>query len=218
VKPRLKLYMHPLSSYCQKALVALYENATPFEPVIVNLMDQASAAAFKQMWPIGKFPVLRDEDRDQVIPESTVIIEYLDQYYPGTTRFIPADPDAERLTRARDRFIDLYIHMEMQKVVGDRLRPQDRRDPLGVEQARTKMHTALSLLDRDMTGQTWAMGEAFSLADCSACPALYYANLVMPLGEKYPNVAGYFERLLQRPSFARAVKEAEPYRHMFPKA
>jgi glutathione S-transferase len=212
----LTLYFHPLSSFCQKVLIALYENDTPFEPHIVDLMDEASSAAFKKIWPIGKFPVLSDDAKARTIAESSIIIEYLAQHYPGKTQLIPADPELARETRARDRFYDLHIHMQMQKVVGDRLRPRSEKDPHGVAQAKAMMQTALGMMDEEMATRTWAMGTAFSMADCAAAPALYYANLVMPFGETHKNMAAYFDRLMARPSFARPVKEAEPYRAMFP--
>jgi glutathione S-transferase len=212
----LKLYFHPLSSFCQKVLIALYENDTPFEPHIVDLMDEASSAAFKKIWTIGKFPVLRDDAKARTIPESSIIIEYLAQHYPGKTQLIPADPELARETRARDRFYDLHIHMQMQKVVGDRLRPPGEKDPHGVAHAKALMQTALGMMDEEMATRTLAIGDAFSMADCAAAPALYYANLVMPFGKTHKNMAAYFDRLMARPSFARAVKEAEPYRAMFP--
>ena len=123
----LKLHFHPLSSFCQKVLIALYENDTPFEPHIVDLGDPAQRGAFQKMWPIGKFPVLRDEARDRTIPESSIIIEYLAQHYPGTTQLVPADPDLAWQTRLRDRFYDLYVNEPMQKIVGDRLRPAGKQ-------------------------------------------------------------------------------------------
>jgi glutathione S-transferase len=212
----LKLYFHPLSSFCQKVLIALYENDTPFEPRIVDLMDEASRAAFLKIWPIGKFPVLRDEGNARTIPESTIIIEYLDQHYPGTTRFIPADPDLARGCRMSDRFYDLHVHLHMQTVVGDKLRPDGHKDPFGVEQANARLQTAYGMIEAEMATKTWAMGDAFSMADCAAAPALYYANRLMPFGETHKNVAAYLARLMGRPSFARALKEAEPYRHLLP--
>ena len=148
----LTLHFHPLSSFCHKALIALYENDTPFAPKVVNLQDEGERAAFRALWPIGKFPVLQDEARDRMVPESSIIIEYLDRHYPGKTRFVPDDCDLARQTRLRDRFLDLHIHMQMQKIVGDRLRPADRRDPYGVEQARELMDRALAMLERAMTG------------------------------------------------------------------
>jgi glutathione S-transferase len=213
----LKLYFHPLSSFCQKALIALYENDTPFEAHIVDLADGTSRTDFKKIWPIGRFPVLRDDARDQTVPESSIIIEYLAQHYPGKSQLVPADADLARQTRMRDRFYDLYVNVPMQKVVTDKLRPAGKNDPHGVEEAKTLLQTAYGLIDREMATQTWAMGDAFGMADCAAAPALYYANLVMPFGESHHNVARYFDRLLERPSFARAVEEAEPYRALFPK-
>jgi glutathione S-transferase len=214
----LTLHYHPLSSFCWKVLIALYENGTAFTPKLVDLSDERQREALRALWPIGKFPVLEDGARGQTIPESTVIIEYLDRHYPGPAPLIPADPDAARETRLRDRFFDLHLHMEMQKVVGDRLRPADSKDPFGVAQARAKMATALGMVETAMAGQQWAMGEAFTLADCAAAPALYYADRVMPFGRDLPNASAYLARLMERPSFARTLKEAEPYFSMFPQA
>jgi glutathione S-transferase len=213
----LKLYYHPLSSFCQKALIALYENDTPFEPQLVNLADAASRADFLKVWPVGKFPVLRDDARGQTIPESTIIIEYLGQHYPGKTRFVPADADLAWQTRLRDRFYDLHLHHHMQTVVGDRLRPAASKDPYGAEQAKARIKVAYDIIDQEMGTKTWATGDAFSMADCAAAPALFYANLVLPFGETHKNVAAYFGRLMERPSFARVVEEAKPYFAMFPK-
>ena len=213
----LKLYFHPLASFCQKALIALYENDTPFEPHIVDLGDEAQSAELRRIWPIGKFPVLRDDARDRTIPESTIIIEYLNQHYPGKTELLPADADLARQTRFHDRFYDLYVHDPMQKVVGDRLRPPASKDPYGVEEAKARMRTAYGMIDQEMGTRTWATGTAFSMADCAAAPALFYANLVLPFGDTHKNMARYFDRLMQRPSFARVVEEARPYFKMFPK-
>jgi glutathione S-transferase len=213
----LKLYFHPLSSFCQKALVALYENDTPFEPVIVDLFDAKSSAALKAIWPIGRFPVLRDEANDRTVPESSIIIEYLDQHYPGRTQLVPADAELARQTRLQDRFYDLYVNVPMQKVVTDKLRPSGKNDPHGVEAARALLHTACDMIEREMAAKTWAMGDAFSMADCAAAPALFYANMVTPLGDTYPNASAYLGRLMDRPSYARAIKEAQPYFAMVPK-
>jgi glutathione S-transferase len=213
----LELYFHPLSSFCQKALVAFYENDTPFKPHIVDLANDASRAELEKVWPIGKFPVLRDGARDRTIPESSIIIEYLAQHYPGRTQLVPADADVARQTRMRDRFYDLYVNVPMQKVVTDKLRPAGKRDPHGVEEARTLLQTALGMVEQDMGTKTWAMGDAFTMADCAAAPAMFYANLVMPFGETHNNAAAYLGRLMERPSFARAVEEARPYFALIPK-
>jgi glutathione S-transferase len=211
----LKLYFHPFASFCQKALIAFYENHVPFEPIIVDLGDDASRAAFEAIWPIARFPVLRDDARDRLVPESSVIIEYLDLHYPGPVRLVPGDADAALTTRMRDRFFDFYIAEPMQKIVTDRIRPAGKADPHGVEAAKGLLRTAYGMLDREMATRTWAMGDVFSLADCAAAPALFYANWVMPF-EAHRNIAAYFGRLSARPSFARVVEEARPYRDLFP--
>jgi glutathione S-transferase len=213
----LKLYFHPLSSFCQKVLVALYESDTPFDPHIVDLGDEKSRADFLKTWPVGQFPVLRDDAKGRTVPESSIIIEYLDQHYPGRTPLLPADADLAWQTRLHDRFYDLHVHVHMQKIVGDRLRPAANKDPYGVEQARARIETAYGIIDQEMATKTWAMGDAFSMADCAAAPALFYANLVVPFGDSHKNVAAYFDRLMKRPSFARVVEEAKPYFAMFPK-
>jgi glutathione S-transferase len=213
----LTFHFHPLSSFCQKALIALYENGTPFTPQIVQLGEEASRAAFTRLWPIGKMPVLRDDARDRTVPEASVIIEYLALHYPGATKLVPADPELAWQTRLADRFYDLYVNELVGKIVTDRLRPADKHDPQGVAQARGLLQTALGMVEQEMAARQWAMGETFTLADCAAAPSLFYANLVMPFGESHPGAAAYLERLQGRPSYARAAKEAEPYLSMFPK-
>jgi glutathione S-transferase len=212
----LTLHFHPLSSFCWKVLIALYENDTPFTPNVVDLGNEAERAALLKLWPIGKFPVLRDDTLDRIIPETSIIIEYLDNQYPGHTRFIPADEKLALQTRLRDRFYDLYVHLPMQKIVGDRLRPQGRKDPHGVEEAKAQIQSCYGMIDKDIGTKTWVMGDAFSLADCAAAPALFYANKVVPFGGSHKNLTAYFDRLTARPSFARVIKEAEPYFAMFP--
>lgn len=212
----LKLYLHPFASFCQKVIIAFYENDTPFEPIVVDLSNEASAAPLKKLWPIGKFPVLRDEARGRTVPESSIIIEYLAQHYPGKVELLPADPDLARQTRLRDRFYDLYVSEPMQKIVTDNLRPPGKNDPFGVEAARTLLRTAYDMINEDLAAGPWAMGEHFGMADCSAAPALFYANLVAPIGEAHPRVAAYLTRLKERPSFARVIREAEPFMKFFP--
>jgi glutathione S-transferase len=211
----LRLYFHPLASFCHKALIALYENAIPFEPVIVDLADGKSAAAFKAVWPMGRFPVLRDEARSCTVAESTVIVEYLDAFYPGRTRFVPADADRAWRTRMWDRFHDEYVEKPMQKIVTDRLRPQGKGDPLGVEQAMAQLGEAYALLERELESKRWALDDEFTLADCSAAPALFYANTVEPFGDRR-NLTAYLERLMTRDAYARVLREAEPYFSLFP--
>jgi len=212
----LKLYLHPLSSFCQKVLIALYENDTPFEPQMVDLMSEEGRAEYLKLWPIGKMPVLRDEARNRMIPETTIIIEYVQRFYPGRIAFVPDDVEQALQVRLRDRFFDLYINDPMQKIVGDKLRPSGQSDPAGVAQAKSLLEVSYGLMDKEMAGKTWACGEAFSLADCAAAPALFYAEKVLPFRDRHEHVAAYFGRLLQRPSYARALREAEPYMNLFP--
>ena len=212
----LTLHMHPLASYCWKVLIALYENGTPFRSHLVDLGDEASRTAFQALVPQAKMPVLQDEGRGQVVPESTIIIDYLGLYHPGPIALIPADPDTAWRTRLRDRYFDLYVHEPMQKIVGDRIRPPGTQDPHGVEAAHATLRASYATIERDMAGRQWAMGEAFTLADCAAFPALFYANKVEPFRADRPALTAYLDRLSTRPSIARVVEEAKPYFHMFP--
>jgi glutathione S-transferase len=212
----LRLYYHPLSSFCQKVMTALYENDTPFEREVVNFMDPQEDAAFRKLWPLRRFPILRDEARDKLVPESTTIIEYLDLHFPGRTRLIPADPELAWGTRFWDRFLDLYIHVPMQKIVTDRLRPNGSNDPFGVDQAKQLIETAYGLLDQHMAGGEWVNEAGFSMADCAAAAPLRFADMQVPIGA-HKNLAAYLERLQARPSFARVWSEAEPYLAMVPK-
>ena len=212
----MTLYFHPLSSFCWKALIGLYELEIPFEKNLVDLSNEAARNAFIRLWPIGKFPVLRDDARDRTVPESTIILEYIDRLSPGNARLIPSDPAAALECRLRDRIYDMYIHLPMQKIVGDKLRPEGKRDPFGVEQARTQMETAYALVDEQLREGPWAMGADFTIADCAALPALFYGGKVAPFGARWRNVAAYFERLKARPSVARVLEEAAPYFSMFP--
>ena len=212
----LKFYYHPFASFCQKVLVALYENGIAFEPLIVDLGDPKSRADFLAIWPIGRFPVLQDDANGSTIPESTIIIEYLAQHYSGPTDLVPREPDLALHTRLWDRFYDNYVHVPMQKIVTDCLRPPSHNDTYGVEEARTLLKTSYGIIEREMTNKEWANGSGFSMADCAAMPALYYANIVEPIGVTHPNLKAYFERLMSRPSFVRVVEEAKPYRHFFP--
>jgi glutathione S-transferase len=214
----LTLHYHPLSSFCHKVLVALYENDTPFTPHLVDLGNAEARAAFVALWPIGKFPVLVDMAAGRTIPESSIIIEYLDRHRPGPVRFVPADDAAALEARLRDRLLDLYVHLPMQAIVGDRLRPAGGKDPFGVAEARRRLDTAYALLDADMAKREWAAGEDFGLADCAAAPALFYAERVHPFTPTYRHLAAYHERLQARPSVVRVVAEAKPFMHMFPQA
>jgi len=215
----LALYYHPLSSFCWKALIALYEADIPFEPRQVNLGDAGERAAFQAVWPLIKFPVLRDDARGQTVPESTIIIDYLVQNHASAAPLIPADPDTAWQTRLRDRLFDNYIHHPLQQIVADRLRPEAARDPAArdpaaVERLRAAIRQGYELVEPMIAGP-WAMGEAFTLADCAALPALHYAAYAAPLTD-WPVLTAYLARLKARPSVARVLEEAQPYAHFFP--
>jgi len=212
----LTLYFHPLASYCHKVLLPLYENDTPFEGHVVDLGDAASRAEFYAVAPLGKMPVLRDEGRDSTVAETSIIIEYLDRHYPGAAPLIPRDADLALQARLWDRFFDLYVSTPMQKIVGDRIRPDGHRDPFGVDEAKAALQTAYGMIDRQMAQRSFAIGDTFSIADCSAAPALFYAEALLPFSQTHKHVAAYFDRLAQRPSFQRTLDGARPYFHLFP--
>ena len=207
----MKLYAHPFSSYSQKVLIALYANATPFE--YRNLEDPTANAELTTLSPLKRFPVLVDSGR--TILESSTIIEHLQLHHPGPTRMIP-EGDAGIEAHMLDRIFDNHVMTPMQKIVADRLRADGEKDPRGVENAREMLEMAYDLIDGHMAGRTWAAGEAFSLADCAATPALFYAGIIAPWGEERGALAAYFERLVARPSVARTLAEARPFFDYFP--
>ncbi|HWK35686.1 glutathione S-transferase family protein [Sphingomonas sp.] len=208
----IKLYAHPLSSYCHKALVAFYENAIPFDYGVIDGSEPVTST-FARLSPMGKFPILVEGDR--TIFEATAIIEYLHVRHPGDVRLIPDDPDQAVEVRMLDRFFDNYVMTPQGKVVIDHLRDSEH-DLRGVREARAMLDRAYAWLDERMAEREWAAAEQFSLADCAAAPALLYADWTHPIPERFENLRAYRARLLARPSYARALDEARPYRHMFP--
>lgn len=210
------LYYHPLSSYCWKVLIAFYENGTPFTPRMLE--DAGVAEAWQQLWPIGKFPVLQDPARNATIGEGSIIIEYMACHEAGLFHPFPADPDAALEVRLMDRLFDNYVMAPMQAIVADRLRPQAQRDATGVKQARALLAKAYGMLEARMAGRIWAAGDGFTMADCAAAPALFYADKVQPLGDAHPVLTAYLARLEARPSFARVLAEKQPWWHLFPYA
>jgi len=205
-------FAHPFSSYCQKALIAFYENDVPF--TYRMLEEPGVGAEFEALWPIKRFPILREND--QVVVEATSIIEYLQVRHPGPVRLIPDDPELALEARMLDRVFDNYVMTPQGKFVYDALRPADKRDALGVDEARQMLDASYAWLDRRMADRTWAVGETFTLADCAAAPSLFYADWTYAIPERFAHLKAYRARLLQRPAFARAVDEARGYRHYFP--
>ena len=209
----LELFAHPFSSYCQKALIALYANDTPFTFRMLGPDQIETATELARRWPFGQFPVLADGTR--TVPEASIIIEYLDRHRPGAHRFVP-EGDALEI-RLLDRVFDNHVMTPMQKLVGNAIRPFDKRDPTGVENARKKLDTAYAWLDAQLAGRTWAAGgDAPTLADCAAAPSLFYADWAHPIPEQYATLKAYRAHLLGWAPFARCVEEARPYRAFFP--
>ncbi|NNM78678.1 glutathione S-transferase family protein [Sphingomonas sp. ID1715] len=208
------LFAHPFSSYCWKVLIPLYENGIQFTYRNVDPAYPDNGAELARLWPLGKFPLLVDQGRP--IAESSIIIEHLQLHHPGAVQLIPDDPESALEVRFMDRMFDNHVMANMQRVVNDALRPPERRDAVEVEQARAALETAYRWLDAWMNGREWAAADRFSLADCAAAPALFYADWVHPIDEALPALKAYRARLLARPSVARTVDEARPYRAYFP--
>jgi len=210
----LTLWYHPFSSFCRKVLIALHECNAEVDPIIVDFGDEVSRQAFLAVWPLGKFPVLRDEATGEMMPESTIIIEYLADRFPAAA-LIPADAAAARKVRLWDRIFDHYVMHPMQRIVADRLRANENRDPIAVEQARAQLRSAYAFLERELAGRSWAAGDSFSMADCAAQPSLLFAQMVEPWG-KLPALDAYVARLQARPSVKRSDAQAAPYEQFFP--
>jgi glutathione S-transferase len=210
----LTLYGHPFSSYTQKVLIALYENGTPFEFRCLGPETPQYSAEWLGRWPLRKFPLLVDGERNVV--ETSIIIEYLQLAYPGRVRLLPEDPMAALEVRFLDRCFDLHVMSPVQHAVcgaltGDAVKRQE-----GLALAEETLERAYAWLEEKLAGRAWAAGEDFSLADCAAAPALFYADWTHRISDAYPVLRAYRARLLARPSFARAVEEARPYRPLFP--
>lgn len=212
----LKLYMHPLSSFCHKVLVALYENGTSFEPVIVDFSNPDSRAAFVERSPRGKMLALHDIEANVALPESSIIIEYIHTHYQGPAELLRKGVEEQLEVRLWDRFFDLYIHQSMQRIAAERLRPKDAPDPHGLSEAHATIEKAYGVLEQHLAGHEWVAGKEFSMADCSAVPALFYGSIVHPFSGDLKNTSEYFERLVSRPSVKRVIEEARPYFQYFP--
>ncbi len=210
----LTLYGHPFSSYTQKVIMALYENGTPFEFRCIGPDTPQYSAEWLRRWPLGKFPLLVDGERNVV--ETSIIIEYLQAVHPGPVRLLPADPMPALDVRFLDRFFDLHVMTPVQHAVGAALTRDSSRSQEGLAHAVSKLELAYAWLEGHLAGKTWAAGGEFTMADCAAAPALFYADWIHRISEKYSLLRGYRARLLTRPSFARAVEEARPFRPLFP--
>ena len=212
----LILHGHPLSCFYMKPAMALFEAGTPFEHRRLDYSDEACRERFFAMWPIGVFPVLEDPERGEVVPETSAILEYLSVHYPGKASLIPSDPDLAWRARLAERVFDLHVMGQFQRVIGDRLRPADAKDPFGVADARDRLERALGLIDRRLADGEWPLAGGRTVADCAAGPALFFADKVQPFGDRHRHAFAYLEELKAWPAFARCLSEAEPYLHMMP--
>jgi glutathione S-transferase len=208
----LTLYYHPLSSFCHKVLIALYENGTEFEKHLTNLGDEQERAALRTLWPLCKFPVIRDHARNRNVAETSIIIEYLDKHFAGKQPLLPLDWDQALQVRLWDRVFDNYVQGPIQEIVNDRLRQTN----LDLTHARTMLSTAYEMIDKQLASRQWIVGDEFSMADCAAAPALFYASTLVALPEALPQLRAYFERLMARPAYARVLEETKPYLHFYP--
>lgn len=209
-------YHHPLASFCWKVSIALHESGADYVGHVVDLSDATQAAALRALWPIGKFPVLRDREHDRVVPESSIIIEYLDRLGPRPGALIPDDPLAALDARLWDRFFDSYLQLPLQKIVADTFRAEGRHDADGVAEARATLRLAYAVLDARLPGREWVAADSFGIADCAAAPALFYANALVPFEQDHPALAAYFDRLCARPSVVRTIRDAQPWFGSFP--
>lgn len=212
----LTLHLHPLSSYCHKVLIGLYEKGIAFTPKLVNLGDPAARASFQALWPTGKIPLLEDHTAGCVVPETSIMLEYLDRLAPDAIALFPAEPAAQLQARLWDRLFDQYVMTPMQRIVADRLRPDAARDARTVEESRALLDLAYAMMDRQLQQHPWAAGPNFTVADCAAAPALFYAGIIHPFAPRHAALAAYFERLLARASVQRVLEEAKPWFQYFP--
>lgn len=211
----LTLHYHPLSSYCHKALIAIDMLGIEIDKHLLNLGDPAERAAFLALWPTGKMPVLVDQGR--AIGETSIIIEHLQRHHasPGRT-LIPDAVDAALDVRLWDRLFDMYVMTPMQALTSDLLRPEDQRDALSVAQARERLQSSYAMIERRLEGRSWVCGEAFTMADCAAAPALFYAVSYVPFAPEQGNLAAYFDRLMDHPAVARTIDQARPFFKFYP--
>ena len=208
----LTLYYHPLASFCWKVLISLYENGAPFEKRIINLGDAADKATLEALWPFAKFPVIRDHQRNRDVAETSVIIEYLDRFWAGPQPLIPADWEQALEVRLWDRIIDNYIQGPMQQIVADRRRNTN----LDLTRERAMLAIAYRMLDRHLESRTWVSRQGFSMADCAAAPALFYAGTLEAIPADLGRLHQYLDALTNRSSFQRVLEEAKPYFQYYP--
>ncbi len=205
----MKLYYYPLSTYCQKVLITLYEKSVDFTPELVFLMDDVERDAYRKIYPLGKIPLLVLDDGSWV-PESSIIVEYLDTHFSDGPKLIPDDPDLSRQVRFKDRMYDLYLNDSISTLVFESWKPESERNQELIERSHFRIGVMYDFMEKNLEKQTWTDGEAFTMGDCAAAPPLFYAREMAPFDER-PNIAAYWQRLQERPSIRRVLEEAAPY-------
>ena len=212
----LVLHYHPLSSFCHKVLIAIHETGAPVRLRHLDLQDAAERDAHRARWPLGKMPVLEDETTGRMLPETSIIIEHLQQRHPGPRPLLPADPEALLEVRLWDRISDLYVMFPLQAAVGAVIAGDAAQAAKAEAVSAAQLELAYGVLEKQLHGRTWLAGSDFSLADCAATPALFYAGAVRPFAQDFPALGAYFARLLERPSVQRVLKDAQPWIKYFP--
>lgn len=205
----MKLYYHPLSTYSQKVVMALHEKQMPFEPHIVNMLEEAERKKYREIYPLGKIPLLILDD-GHMIPESTIIVEYADMTSDKGPRLIPSDPQSARQVRFFDRMLDLYLNDSVANLIFEGWKPEAERDQALIDRCQERIGIMYDYLDKHLGGKTWLKEESFSMADCAAAPPLFYAQQTAPFADR-PNISAYFERVQTRESYRKVIEEAAPY-------
>ncbi|MCG2634749.1 MAG: glutathione S-transferase family protein [Gammaproteobacteria bacterium] len=203
----MKLYYNPMSSFSQKVLIAFKEKGATFEPEVVNLMDPDSRAALAAIYPLCRIPLLvRDDGR--LIPESGIIIEYLDSAFPRGQQLLPSDPELARQVRCTERMNDAYLNTPVRDILVQGMQPEGDRDQAVIERSSQTLNVMYDFMDQQFADSNWCNGAEFSMSDCACLPALFYAQMVYPFADR-PNITAYYQRACERPSWAAVKADAE---------
>jgi glutathione S-transferase len=197
----LTLYEHPFALYCQKVLIAFNELGVAYD--VLEEQRDFDRAELAELWPPASIPVLRDGD--QIIGETSIIIEHV-----AGARLVPSLE-----ARKWDRICDEYVSDSVQAVVADTF--LERFDEGAVAQAKARIDMSYGMLETQLAVHEFLAGDAFTIAECAAAPGLFYALGIHPWDEDaHPQLTRYYRALARRPSFAKVIEDARPYRDLFP--
>ena len=197
----LTLYEHPFALYCQKVLVALNELGVAYD--VLEEQRDFDRNELARLWPPASIPVLRDGDR--VIGETSIIIEYV-----AGVQLVPSLE-----ARKWDRLCDQYVSDAVQAIVYETI--VQRLDERAIGQAQDRLHMAYGMIEAQLADSEFLAGDTFTIAECAAAPGLFYALAIHPWDERiHPQLTRYYRALARRPSFAKVIADARPYRHLFP--